>query len=139
MNESYEIEFTNIVTTLAFAPLDPNRNKLKRIAIKIRMISPIVLTLYILANFSLISVFLTDGWPGCRTSTTICLRHNNLLVINLRVRIVAVPSVWKQDFMSKLFEVRSNTETLRAPFHYFVNAQNSHFIVINNNSIQIYQ
>lgn len=27
-------------------------------------------TLYILANFSLISVLRTDGWPGWRTSTT---------------------------------------------------------------------
>ena len=37
-------------------------------------------------------VLLTEGLPGWRTSTTICLLERSRFVMNLRVRIVTLPS-----------------------------------------------
>uniref|UniRef100_A0A0P5H190 Uncharacterized protein n=1 Tax=Daphnia magna TaxID=35525 RepID=A0A0P5H190_9CRUS len=49
-------------------------------------------TLYILASFSEISFLGTEDLPGCKTSTTICFLAKSRLVMNLRVRMVAVTS-----------------------------------------------
>lgn len=56
-------------------------------------------TLQRTANFSRISFLFTDDKPGCSTSHTICLRHSSRLVINFRVRIVAVAMIVYAAYM----------------------------------------